>query len=200
MAGVYILSDPNTGFLKIGRARDRDQRIATLRTGNPYLLLEEWFETDHASKLEATLHGVFACKRRKREFFEVDLQEAVAKANMILEIIQSMPTDQDLNALSEMLSLDEERDPNENEIVFMQRLFEIRSQKKLLELEEELLEKKLKISIGHSAGLKNFASFKSVKRTSLDTNSLRNNHPDIYSLFQRESHTRTLRVRPFLEN
>ena len=200
MPGVYLLSDPNTGYIKIGRAKDRDARIASLRTGNPDLLLEEWFETEHASKLETNLHGIFEYKRRGGEFFDVDLQEVVAQAHSILEMIRLMPTDQDLTALAGLLNLDEEREPSQEEIALMNRLFEVRSQKKILELEEECLEKQLKVSIGSAAGLKKFASFKPVSRPSLDRQSLRDNHPDLYNSLLREKYTRTLKVRPFLNN
>ena len=200
MPGVYLLSDPNTGFLKIGRATDLEERLASLRTGNPDLTLEAWFETDQASKLESNLHGVFGFKRRRGEFFEVALHEAKAKAEDILGWIQSMPLEQELTHLSDITELDEVRDPNDTELALMRRLFEIKSQKKLLELEEELLEKKLKVSIGTSAGLNNFASFKSVKRSSVDQVSLREDHPEIYNSYLRESYSRTLRVRPFLRN
>ena len=92
-----------------------------------------------ASKLESNLHGVFGFKRRRGEFFEVALHEAKAKAEDIL-VDPPMPLEQELTHLSDITELDEVRDPNGTELALMRRLFEIKSQKKLLELEEELLE------------------------------------------------------------
>ena len=129
MPGVYLLSDPNTGFLKIGRATDLEERLASLRTGNPDLTLEAWFETDQASKLESNLHGVFGFKRRRGEFFEVALHEAKAKAEDILGWIQSMPLEQELSDLGNITELNEVRDPNDTELALMWRLVEIKSQK-----------------------------------------------------------------------
>jgi hypothetical protein len=43
MPAVYVLNDPHTLLIKIGRATDLDERLANLRTGNPRLALIEWF-------------------------------------------------------------------------------------------------------------------------------------------------------------
>ena len=37
MAGLYILLDPVSTFIKIGRASDLETRLANLRTANPRL-------------------------------------------------------------------------------------------------------------------------------------------------------------------
>jgi excinuclease UvrABC nuclease subunit len=53
MPGVYLLHDPVTNFLKIGRATNLDDRLANLRTANPRLVLLEWIETKFESSVES---------------------------------------------------------------------------------------------------------------------------------------------------
>ena len=77
--------------------------------------MEEWFETEHASnQKQPWTFGISGVE----EFFDVD-QEVVAEAHSILEMIRSMPTDQDLTALAGLLNLDEEREPSQEEIALM---------------------------------------------------------------------------------
>ena len=76
MPGVYVLNDPNTQLIKIGRATDLEDRLANLRTGNPRLALIEWFETAEASLVESYVHNKLAEHREEGEFFKVSAEDA----------------------------------------------------------------------------------------------------------------------------
>ena len=200
MSGLYVLSDPNTGLLKIGRASNLESRLSSLRTANPDLVVEAWIETDQESKLESVLHTLFTPSRRRGEFFAVDPEVAINKANAVLETLNSIPTDQELDEINQINDLQSHRTATTDEIAYLEELFRVRAAKKELEIEEQLLVGKLKRSIGHHEGLTDFATFKRLSRQAFNQTAFQEDHPDLFQAYQRESYSRPFKARPYLRN
>ena len=91
MPGVYVLLDPRTQLVKVGRATNLDDRLANLRTANPRLSLVEWFETEHDSTAESYVHAKLVEHRQEGEFFSVTPDVAQQEVRSILNLLQSRP-------------------------------------------------------------------------------------------------------------
>ena len=78
---VYVMSNPDSKYLKIGQSQDPDERVKTLRnTNSPFDNKVEYFiETDDALRLEKLVHTALKNKRvaRDREWFDTELPEAI---------------------------------------------------------------------------------------------------------------------------
>jgi hypothetical protein len=198
MSNLYILKDEVTGFLKIGRARDVLVRIRNLRVGNPNLNLIKSYETIHCSKIEAFLHKRFAHFRQRGEFFQVTLDEVEKEINHALTVIQDRPDKTVLQMTQESLALDPPRDANHDEIKLLTDLLEVRAEMATLTLRETALEERLKVSIGNSSGLTDWATFKSLLREDIDATRLRVELPEIYEKYKKSKSVRQLKVRKFI--
>lgn len=76
---VYFLKPENTeGPIKIGRAKDINQRISQLQTSLPYdLKLIGKIESDDYIELEKTIHNDIYDRQVKREWFDITIDEAI---------------------------------------------------------------------------------------------------------------------------
>jgi hypothetical protein len=77
---VYLITDGT--FCKIGFAKDLAARLQTLQNATPYeLRVVDAIQTDDVRGLEAFLHGLFAAKHHRNEWFtNITLTEWRAKA------------------------------------------------------------------------------------------------------------------------
>ena len=198
MAGVYILIDPETNWVKIGRATNFDERLANLRTANPRLRPLHWIETEHESRLESHLHGVLAPHRREGEFFDVDPAKAFEEATWALDQIAQWPDEEDLELLARACDLLPARPASDSEIAILRQLLEVRAELKRLTLLEDTLLKRIAHAIGNNEGLDSWATYRITNRRSFDVQAFQQVHPDLATEFTRESASRTLRVQPFI--
>lgn len=57
---VYVLHDKESGYVKIGSAKDPQRRLATLQTGNPHeLIILRTIETNDDINIEHRMHWMF---------------------------------------------------------------------------------------------------------------------------------------------
>ena len=198
MPGVYILNDPATQYLKIGRATRIEDRFANLRTANPRLVLLEWVETPYDSALESYIHNRLASFRREGEFFEVDIDTVKREITAAISLLSERPTNE---ALSEVISIQDvtpSRDPMDEEVYLLSKILNIRSELEKLRLEESVLLDRLKVSVGLSAGLNNWVTFNPVERRSIDMTALERDFPEMLEKYRIKSVSRTLRIQPFI--
>jgi hypothetical protein len=198
MPGIYILKDPATNYFKIGRANNFQTRLRNLRVGNPRLLEARWIETAFGSKVETYLHNRLCLYRREGEYFEVAMEIVEAEIDHVLSLIASRPNEDRIQQVSLIENIVHSRDAHADEVSTVREILEIRAQKEKLEFEEGVLLDKLKVSIGEHAGLKNWATFQSVSRQSLDLEALRRDKPEIFDQYSKKTTSRTLRIRPFI--
>jgi len=198
MPGVYILNDPATQYLKIGRATRIEDRFANLRTANPRLVLLEWVETPYDSALESYIHNRLASFRREGEFFEVDIDTVKREITAAISLLSERPTNE---ALSEVISIQDvtpSRDPMDEEVYLLSKILNIRSELEKLRLEESVLLDRLKVSVGLSAGLNNWVTFNPMERRSIDMTALERDFPEMLEKYRIKSISRTLRIQPFI--
>lgn len=198
MPGVYILVDPETNLVKIGRATNCDERLANLRTANPRLQLAHWVETEHESRLESHLHGSLASHRREGEFFEVKPEDALQEARWAIDQIARWPNEDVLAAIAHEVNLQPARPANDTELSLLQKLLAVRARLKRLALEEETLIKQITYAIGAHEGLESWATYRLVNRRSFDVQAFQQAYPELAAEFLRESASRTLRIQPFI--
>ncbi len=87
MSFVYLISDGK--FSKIGYAQNVARRLQTLQNATPYnLRIVATVETGEPRGLEAFLHGLFAAKHHRNEWFRLitvdEWDRNVAKAQQLL--------------------------------------------------------------------------------------------------------------------
>ena len=198
MPGVYLLHDPATNFLKIGRATNLDDRLANLRTANPRLVLLEWIETKFESSVESYVHNRLSVYRREGEFFEVTPEQAKQEIEDALTLLAQKPDETELQQINALVTTEPARGAINSELELINEILKIRAELQKLNLKEGVLIDRLKISIGASSGLDNWATFKSVMRQTIDVQSLRREYPEIADRFSNRSTSRTLRIQPFI--
>jgi hypothetical protein len=198
MPGIYVLLDPETQYLKIGRATDLESRLVNLRTANPRLQLIDWYPTPFGSSIEAYLHGRLVMHRRQGEFFEIDINTVRDELTQAISETTLRPTADEIAPIERLTELSASRLPNENELRLLSELLDIRAEKTRLEWREESILAQIKRSIGGASGLDDWATYTLVERKSLDTKALREVLPDIADRFTRISISRTLRIKPYI--
>ena len=198
MPGVYILNDPATQYLKIGRATRIEDRFANLRTANPRLVLLEWVETPYDSALESYIHNRLASFRREGEFFEVDIDTVKREITAAISLLSERPTNEVLSEVISIQDVTPSRDPMDEEIYLLSKILNIRSELEKLRLEESVLLDRLKVSVGLSAGLNNWVTFNPVERRSIDMTALERDFPEMLEKYRIKSISRTLRIQPFI--
>lgn len=204
MGVVYALQHGTEEKFKIGliRGGSADARRKALSTGNPKRLkLVAEIETEHHGACEKYLHKTLGSKRigdgDGTEWFALspeELQAAFARARQYmaeyaddLAAIESLETTQPDDQL---------RAPTEEEMLLCRKAVELRQAQSRIGFELELIENKLKIAIGRSAGLDGVATWKSVSNTRLDFDRLKEERPDIYEAFLKPpTSTRTFRLK-----
>ena len=200
MSGIYVLLDPETYCLKIGRATDLESRLANLRTANPRLELIDWYPTPFGSTIEAYLHRRLMVYRRRGEFFKIDIEAVRKEVTEAIAETALRPTADELGPIERLTELSASRPTNEEELRLLSELLDIRAERTRLEWREESILAKLERSIGDASGLNDWATFKPVERRSLDAKALRDAHPDIANRFTRISISRILRIQPFIRS
>jgi hypothetical protein len=198
MPYLYILKDETTSFIKIGKANDILLRIRNLRTANPNLNVVQTIECKHSNELETFLHNRFAHRRQRGEFFQVTTDEVEKEIHHALKVIQERPDTAILEATQFSLAQTSPRDASEKEVELLNRLLEVRADMAKLNLLETALLERIKVSIGNSSGLKDWATYKSTSREDIDVPRLKAEHPEIFEAYRRRTVFRQLRIRKFI--
>lgn len=198
MSGVYILRDPVTDYLKIGRATNFDERLANLRTANPRLILLEWVETTFDSLVESYVHNRLARFRKEGEFFQVSHDTVKQEIREALELINQRPSDESLQAVADIQSLAPARDAVDGEVSLLLEILAVRSELGKLKLKESVLLDQLKVSVGENAGLNNWVTYSATLRQSIDTLAIRRDLPEIAEKYTVKTVSRTLKIQPFI--
>jgi hypothetical protein len=196
MAGIYVLTDPATGFTKVGRASDLDTRLANLKTANPRLQLVHWYETNDASLVESYVHAKLVNSRKEGEFFDVSPEVVNAQVIDFLDRLAYRPEDSSLEAVRQLEALEAERDPTLDELALIQKIVDLRGKLKTLEVEEQIYSEQLMVSVGQASGLTGWATFNGAQTTRFDGQKFKLEQPDLAQQYLKTSYTRSLRVRP----
>jgi hypothetical protein len=199
MPTVYLLSDQKTQFIKIGRATNFTERYPNLRTANPWLGIGYLLETEHASYVEKCMHQRFAHLRQEGEFFDVSLTEAKDYLDKVHEISQVI-FDPNLDALANITPNEDLIEPDASDWELITQISELNAEIAAIELKRDVLEVALKLKIGESGGIKNMATWATQVRNTFDSLRFREENPGVYEQYQRETSSRILRYRRFLNN
>jgi hypothetical protein len=199
MPTVYLLSDQQTQFIKIGRATNFTDRYANLRTANPWLGIGYLLETEHASYVEKCMHHRFAHLRQEGEFFDVSLTEAKDYLDKVHEISQVI-FDPNLDALANTTPNEDLIEPDASDWELITQISELNAEIASIELKRDALEVALKLKIGEFGGIRNMATWATQVRNTFDSPRFREENPGVYEQYQRETSSRILRYRRFLNN
>ncbi len=199
MPTVYLLSDQQTQFIKIGRATNFTERYANLRTANPWLGIGYLLETEQASYVEKCMHQRFAHLRQEGEFFDVSLTEAkdyLEKVHQTSQIIFNP----DIEALATIAPNEDIMEPDASDWELITKISELNAEIAAIELKRDALEVMLKLKIGESAGIRNMATWATQIRNTFDSARFREENPGVYEQYQRETSSRIFKYRRFLNN
>jgi hypothetical protein len=83
--GEFIYFIEQSGFTKIGKTKDPEQRLRQLNTGFPVLPKYQYVVKVKSSSVEDTLHSMYAYKRGKGEWFNLSTEE-IEQAIKYLEL------------------------------------------------------------------------------------------------------------------
>ena len=196
MAGVYLLLDPATQFIKIGRATDLDTRLANLRTANPRLQLVEWFETTHDSLVESYVHAKLVEHRQEGELFSVDPDIAKTEIQAILALATTKPEKNLVEEIKSEQALQSNRDASNQELDLVRKIIELRAKIKTLETEEGILSERLIVSIGKSKGLNGWATFEGSNTSRFEAARFQQENPEVAKNYLKTTYSRSLKIRP----
>jgi hypothetical protein len=199
MPTVYLLSDQKTQFIKIGRATNFTDRYANLRTANPWLGIGYLLETEHASYVEKCMHQRFAHLRQEGEFFDISLTEAKDYLDKVHQTSQVI-FDPRLDILADITPNQELIEPDSSDWELITQISELNAEIAAVELKRDALEVALKLKIGESGGIRNMATWATQARNTFDSPRFREENPEVYEQYQRETSSRVFRYRRFLNN
>lgn len=197
MPTVYLLSDQQTQFIKIGRATNFTERYANLRTANPWLGIGYLLETEQASYVEKCMHQRFAYLRQEGEFFDVSLTEAKDYLEKVHQTSQVI-FDSRLDELADITPNQDLIEPDASDWELITKISELDAEIAAIQLKRDALEVKLKLRIGESAGIKNMASWATQIRNTFDSARFREENPGVYERYQKETSSRVFKCRRFL--
>jgi len=198
MPGLYILLDPASMFIKIGRTNDLETRLANLRTGNPRLQLVHWYETPHDVLVESYVHAKLVAYRENGEFFNVSTEVAALEVADILAMLDTRPEQSSIDQVRQLNLLIAPREPNQEEIKLMRKIIDLKSKIKTLKVQEEILSDQLVVLIGETTGLNGWASFNVVNTLRFDSIKYQKDYPELVQPYLKSTYTRILKVRPGL--
>ncbi len=139
MQTIYILNDPATNFIKIGKATDLQQRITNLQTANPRLILLFSVKSKFASEIEAYVHTRLAVHRQQGEFFNVNQQLAIDEIRDALSVFELRPDPESVEEIASYHDLSPSRPANANEELILQELLNVRADLEKLAIKEKVL-------------------------------------------------------------
>ncbi len=199
MPTVYLLSDQQTQFIKIGRATNFTERYANLRTANPWLGIGYLLETEQASYVEKCMHQRFAHLRQEGEFFDVSLTEAKDYLEKVHQTSQVI-FDARLDELADVTPNQDLIEPDASDWELINKISELDAEIAAIELKRDALEVALKLKIGESGGIRNMATWATQIRNTFDSARFREENPGVYERYQRETSSRIFKYRRFLNN
>ncbi len=203
MAFVYFLKDSHTGF-KIGYTKKApEDRLKALQTGNPHLRIYKTLELEeaHAKYIEKWLHKYHLHNKitgsSGTEFVKIDettLKESIIKAMKFSK--ELFDSEKEIEALSEIKeTTGKTLEPRDEDWEIVNALNELEEKLYLLNEEKKLLQNKLKKRIMDSEGIDEIASWTFASRTILDSKKLQSEKPQIFELYAKTTHVRTLRIK-----
>jgi len=200
MAYVYVLQNGSENSFKIGRTKgDVDDRIRELSTGNPNLKKFHVIETEREAKCERYLHRRLSTKRINsgpaREFFAI----TPAEVNSIVEeartyLRECLPVVLEAEKLATEESDGSVKSPGNEAQSIYQELLELEEQKAKLDARGEYLESRLKLLIGKAERLEGIASWRTQIRSLLDQKALKQEEPETYDRYLKESKSRPFKL------
>jgi hypothetical protein len=197
MPCVYLLRDPVTNLIKIGRATNFETRLANLRTANPRLEEAHRIDTPQAVALEGQLHKRFGIHRQEGEYFDVSIETVKDYARVTLDRI-SIFTNPRLGELQALTTTTPKQSATSEDWDLINKLTEIDSKLAELELEKEILRAKLQLRVDTSIGIENLASWKIRATMRFNQRLFEADHADLFEKYKQKSVTRTLKYHRFL--
>jgi Meiotically Up-regulated Gene 113 (MUG113) protein len=197
MAHVYVLRSGNEDVFKIGRTRhDVDSRRRGLATGNPHpLTVFDVIETEHEALCETFLHRRLRSRRVSGEFFAVVPEELEAAIRETRELLADLVTSkQEVKRLAQEESDGLVLKPGSAEWSIYENLLEVREAQDHYAFQRELLENKLKLTIGTAEGLEGIASWKTQERRQFDEASFKLERPELFQTYVKLSRLRVFRL------
>ncbi len=199
MAFVYLLRDPSSSLIKIGRATNLEQRLRNLRTANPNLELVHAFENVDAVKVEGYLHKKFAIHQQDGEFFDVSVEKVIEYGEEVIGLT-SIFNNPELKKLQKIESTTSSLTASPEDWKLINKLTEIDSKIANLELEREVLISQLKLRVGRSSGIQRLVSWKNRTTNRFDQNLFREEHESLFERYKKSVTSRFFVYHRFLKN
>lgn len=197
MPYVYLLRDPNTNLIKIGRAINLETRLANLRTANPRLEKVYVFETEQAVSIERYLHKRFAIHQQEGEYFDIPIEQVIEYGTKIIEESQIL-FDPKLAELESIQQINAEMSSTHADWELINQLTELDAEISELMLKKEILLAKLRLRIGASAGIQNLASWNVRTTLRFNQSLFGEENPDLLEKYKQASVSRHLKYHRFL--
>jgi hypothetical protein len=200
-AYVYVLRSGTENIFKIGRTRgDVDARIRQLSTGNPYPFTKfEVIETEHDTLCESYLHRLLSTKRinsgSAHEFFAITPTELIPILDEVRTYLdEQIPVVLEANKIAAEDSDGSVKTPGNEAQSIYQELLELGEQTARLNARREYLEGRLKVMMGKAAVLEGIASWQTQINTRLDQSALKQEEPETFDRYLKESKSRPFRL------
>jgi len=79
MKYIYLIQSLEDGYYKIGVSKHPKKRVKQLQTGNSSeLKLVETYQSEHANKIEKSLHRRYSYLKKEGEWFDMSIKEDVS--------------------------------------------------------------------------------------------------------------------------
>lgn len=190
MGFVYIFQSGEEHLFKIGKTtKSVEERRKELATGNPkQLTIFDVFETPEHSLGERFLHKKFQHCRitgiDATEYFKIEpdaLRAGISEVKLFLD--EFIPIYEEAKQYSETETNGKLKPADREALALYQQLSEVRAQIDLLDFKKQLLESKLKRTIGNHDGIEGIATWKTMHIQRFDQTTFKKQHPEIWTAF-----------------
>ena len=184
---VYCFQLGDTGFFKIGKSVNPNQRKRALSTASPVELIERRCEpSEHPEALEKYVHELLEPKRviNRREVFDVTMQEvSEAFATAVPIVNEAQKLLHQAAALAKNKPVNRTMLAPSNEVTDLYRqLRKAQQDQFLLQCRIEVLESKIKLDIGNNLGIQGIVSWDWRPGSRIDIDKLKIQRPRLYRL------------------
>jgi len=197
MACVYLLRDPITNLIKIGRATNLEKRLADLKTANPRLEVAHIFDDINAVKIEGYLHRRFGVHQQDGEYFDVSIKEVIDYGNSVINDTAIL-ADPQLNQLELVKSTGPIDTATNMDWDLINKLTQIDYEISQLTIKREILLSKLRLRIGTSSGIENLATWKIQTTSRFNQTLFKQENNELFKSYLKTSMSRVLKYHRFL--
>lgn len=188
---IYFALHREYGLVKIASTT----QTSMVPANDQQLQLLHLIEVEDVPRVMKYLRGRYTSHHRTSDLFEIPLEDVNEEVDFLRGQLSVLPSTPRIEAVRHEVALEAARAPTEEQKTLFEYYLEYKEQLSLLEFLMDNIKLQLIDSIGRRSGITGYCTYKLKRRTSIDTQRLRNELPDVYSSYATSSQFREFRLK-----